>query len=196
VKLSIGDDMTGGVGEDTDTAKANFDAILAAVSRIPGAWDRLPAISSQRINSPLKIEFRKLVQSLREQTDGGESVALLDYRIDLPPAGGDWQVDVSIRVGEGEVERLSGAGNGAISAFVAALEKRLGLQIEIGEYAQQTLSEGTDAFAVTYVWVKIGEEAAWGMAEHTDTVSANFNAILSALRGIGQVQERLAVGEA
>jgi len=196
VKLSIGDDMTWGVGEDTDTAKANFDAILAAVSRIPGAWDRLPAISSQRINSPLKIEFRKLVQSLRGQTDGGESVALLDYRIDLSPAGGDWQVDVSIRVGEGEVERLSGAGNGAISAFVAALEKRLGLQIEIGEYAQQTLSEGTDAFAVTYVWVKIGEEAAWGMAEHTDTVSANFNAILSALRGIGQVQERLAIGEA
>jgi 2-isopropylmalate synthase len=196
VKLSIGDDMTWGVGEDTDTAKANFDAILAAVSRIPGAWDRLPAPSSQRVNSPLKIEFRKLVQSLPEQAGSGESVALLDYRIDLGPGGRDWQVDVSIRVGEGEVERLSGAGNGAISAFVAAFEERLGLPIEICEYAQQTLSEGTDAFAVTYVWVKVGEEAAWGMAEHTDTVSANFNAILSALRDIGQVRERLAVGEA
>jgi 2-isopropylmalate synthase len=192
VKLSIGDDMTWGVGEDTDTAKANFDAILAAVSRIPGAWDRLPAPSSQRVNSPLKIEFRKLVQSLREQRDDGEPVALLDYRIDLVPGGRDWQVDASIRVGEGEVERLNGAGNGAISAFVSALEERLGLPIEIWEYAQQTLSEGTDAFAVTYVWIKVGEEAAWGMAEHTDTVSANFNAILSALRGIGQARERLA----
>jgi hypothetical protein len=30
-----------GVGEDTDTAKANFDAVLSAVTRIPGALDRL-----------------------------------------------------------------------------------------------------------------------------------------------------------
>ena len=41
VKLSIGDDMAWGVGEDTDTAKANFDAVLSAVTRIPGALDRL-----------------------------------------------------------------------------------------------------------------------------------------------------------
>jgi hypothetical protein len=30
-----------GGGEDTDTAKANFDAVLSAVTRIPGALDRL-----------------------------------------------------------------------------------------------------------------------------------------------------------
>ena len=41
VKITVGDDTAWGVGEDTDTAKANFDAILAAVSRIPGAWDRV-----------------------------------------------------------------------------------------------------------------------------------------------------------
>lgn len=41
VKLSIGDDTAWGVGEDTDTAKANFDAVLSAVTRVPGALDRL-----------------------------------------------------------------------------------------------------------------------------------------------------------
>jgi 2-isopropylmalate synthase len=192
VKLSIGDDTTWGVGEDTDTAKANFDAILSAVTRVPGVWDRLadPSAGQGRYaSSPLKIEFRKLVQPLRDQADLGEPVSLVDYRIELEAQA--WRVDASLRVGEGPVERLSGAGNGAISAFVAALEARLGLEIEIREYAQQTLSEGTDAFAVTYVWIKVGEETAWGMAEHTDTVSANFNAILSALGRVAQVRERL-----
>ena len=197
VKLSIGDDTTWGVGEDTDTAKANFDAIISAVSRIPGAWERLPASASDRgqrlTNSPLKIEFRKLVQPLREE-DRGEVVTLLDYRIDLAAGAQAWRVSASIQVGDGDPEQLSGEGNGAIAAFVAALEARLELSIEIGEYAQQTLSEGTDAFAVTYVWIKVGEETAWGMAEHTDTVSANFNAILSALGSIAQVQERLSGG--
>jgi 2-isopropylmalate synthase len=198
VKLSIGDDTTWGVGEDTDTAKANFDAILSAVSRIPGAWDRLPSRSpggaDRLTNSPLKIEFRKLVQPLREDEDREETVALLDYRIDLEPGARDWRVDASIQVGDGAAERLGGAGNGAIAAFVAALEARLGLSIEIREYAQQTLSEGTDAFAVTYVWIAAGGETAWGMAEHTDTVSANFNAILSALGRIAQAQERFSGG--
>jgi hypothetical protein len=41
VKLSIGDDTAWGVGEDTDTAKANFDAVLSALTRMPGALDSL-----------------------------------------------------------------------------------------------------------------------------------------------------------
>jgi hypothetical protein len=58
LKLSIGDDTACGVGEDTDTAKANFDAVLSAVTRIPGSLDRLAGrVSSgdgQKASSPLK----------------------------------------------------------------------------------------------------------------------------------------------
>jgi hypothetical protein len=46
------------VGEDTDTAKANFDAVLSALTRIPGALDRLAGRASsgagQEASSPLK----------------------------------------------------------------------------------------------------------------------------------------------
>jgi len=192
VKLSIGDETTWGVGEDTDTAKANFDAILSAVSRVPGAWDRLPTGSEagRATSSPLKIEFRKLVQPLREQEDAAPPFSLRDYEIDLEPGAQRWRVDAGVDL-DGTVERLEGEGNGAISAFVAGLEKRIGKRIDICEYAQQTLSEGTDAFAVTYVWIKVDGEAAWGMARHTDTVSANFNAILSALGRVPQLAKRL-----
>jgi hypothetical protein len=58
VKLSIGDDTAWGVGEDTDTAKANFDAVLSAVTRIPGALDslygRISSNGGQMVRSPLK----------------------------------------------------------------------------------------------------------------------------------------------
>jgi 2-isopropylmalate synthase len=195
VKLSIGDDTTWGVGEDTDTGKANFDAILAAVGRIPGAWDRLSTLSAsdglQKASSPLKIEFRKLVQPLRGQADADRLCTLGEYRIDLDRETGVWRVDGLLQSRGGLAERVSGKGNGAISAFVAGLEARIGMAIEISEYAQQTLSEGTDAFAVTYVWIKVDGETAWGMAEHTDTVSANFNAILAALARLPEAQERL-----
>ena len=194
VKLSIGDDATWGAGEDTDTAKANFDAILSAISRIPEAWGRLAERTSgegRGASSPLKIQFRKLVQPLREQEQGQRPLSLLDYRIDREPEGETWRFEGAVRVGGGPEERIEGEGNGAISAFVGALEGRLGVEIDVREYAQQTLSEGTDAFAVTYVWVKAGGETAWGMAEHSDTVSANFEAILSALGRVAQVRERV-----
>jgi 2-isopropylmalate synthase len=193
VKLSIGDDTTWGVGEDSDTAKANFDAILSAVSRVEGAWDRLPTGSAagQAASSPLKIEFRKLVQPLREEETQDPWASLVDYAVEVGSGTQSWRVDAGLRTGEA-VRRIEGEGNGVISAFVAGLEDLLGTQIDVREYAQQTLSEGTDAFAVTYVWVRVGDRTGWGMAQHTDTVSANFEAILSALGRIPQTRERLA----
>jgi 2-isopropylmalate synthase len=195
VKLSIDDDTTWGVGEDTDTGKANFDAILAAVGRIPGAWDRLLALSSKsglkKASSPLKIEFRRLVQPLRGQASQDQPLTVGEYSVDLAAETGVWTVESLLRSGEASAGRVRGEGNGAISAFVAGLEGRIGTAIMISEYAQQTLSEGTDAFAVTYVWIKVDDQPAWGMAEHTDTVSANFNAILAALARIPTIQERL-----
>lgn len=187
VKLSVDDSTTWGVGEDTDTAKANFDAILAALTRIPSAWDSLsagsPGGSAQRASSPLKIEFRKLVQPLRKQADSDDirGFKLVDYTIDAEGERGVWRFEGKVRDAEQAVVGISGEGNGTISAFVSALESWRGTTIEVREYAQQTLGEGTDAVAVTYVWVAVDGVPVWGMAEHADTASANFNAILHAL---------------
>ncbi len=191
VKLSIGDDTTWGVGEDTDTAKANFDAILSAVTRVPNAWDRVDTLDSGRVSSPLKIEFRKLVAPLRSQEPDGPLVTLMGYSILPDEMSHMWRVKGSVKFGERPGETIEGEGNGTISAFVAALESWLGATIEIREYAQQTLGDGTDAVAVSYVWIAADGETAWGMAEHTDTVSANFNAILNALGRVPNAWDRL-----
>ena len=132
VKLSVDDDTTWGVGEDTDTAKANFDAILAALTRMPRAWDGLGALSSdgaaQRASAPLKIEFRKLVQPLQKRGHGDDEHAyrLVDYAIDVDDGPGVWRFDGKVRRGEEPVVSISGEGNGTISAFVSALS--LGLE--------------------------------------------------------------------
>lgn len=134
---------------------ARFDAILSAVSRVEGAWDRLPTGSAagQAASSPLKIEFRKLVQPLREEETQDPWASLVDYAVEVGSGRQSWRVDAGLRTGE---------------------------------------AEGTDAFAVTYVWVRVGDRTGWGMAQHTDTVSANFEAILSPLGRIPQTRERLA----
>jgi 2-isopropylmalate synthase len=193
VKLSIGDDTTWGVGEDTDTAKANFDAILSAVTRVPGAWNRLesgPDGKSREVSSPLKIEFRRLVQPLRAQSAEASAIKLVDYEVSPGEEAGQWSLKARIEVGGGSAERIEGEGNGAIAAFVDGLETWLETSVEIREYAQQTLSEGTGAVAVSYVWVEAEGETAWGMADHTDTVSANLNAVLSALGRIPRLRAR------
>ncbi|MFL5901953.1 MAG: 2-isopropylmalate synthase [Solirubrobacterales bacterium] len=193
VKLSIGDDTTWGVGEDTDTAKANFDAILSAVTRVPGAWDRLESGAdgkSREVSSPLKIEFRRLVQPLRDQSAEAPAMKLVDYEVSRGEEAGKWSLKARIELEGSSAERIEGEGNGVIAAFVDGLEAWLKTSVEIREYAQQTLNEGTGAVAVSYVWVEAEDEAVWGMADHTDTVSANLNAVLSALGRIPRLRAR------
>lgn len=181
IKVSIGDDTTWGVGEDTDTAKANFDAILSAVSRVPHAWDQLIAGQAARAVVPLNIEFRRLIQSLQSEASDEERATLVSYEVVPDEIQHLWRLEAAVRFEDRPEERIRGAGNGTIAAFVSALESWLGIEIEVTEYAQQTLNEGTDAAAISYVVVNVGDDPAWGIAEDTDTVTANFSAILSAL---------------
>jgi 2-isopropylmalate synthase len=184
VKLSIGDDTTWGVGEDTDTAKANFDAILSAVSRVPSAWDHLAAeLSEEAVQSasPLTIEFKRTIQSLGHEAEGDRKVTLVKYQVVPHDMEAVWRLEATLRVGDRSPAEIAGTGSGTIAAFISALELWLGIRIEVREYAQQTLSEGRDAAAISYVWISVEDHLAWGVAKHSDTVSANFYAILSAL---------------
>ncbi len=74
---------------------------------------------------------------------------------------------------------VSGEGDGALSAFCAALSQHLGQQLEIIHYDQHALSEGSNASAVAFVQVKIAGQRYCGMAKHNDVLSANFDAILA-----------------
>ncbi len=51
----------------------------------------------------------------------------------------------------GEKRRLTGTGNGPLAAFVDALRKGCGLELQVVDYAEHALGEGADATAVAYV---------------------------------------------
>jgi|GEM_PF-12591 len=220
VKVSIGDDTTWGVGEDTDTAKANFDAILSAVSRVPSAWERLarmPDIEAET-RSPLQFAF---MAAVKEALTGDAELPADDHEAEHHPASEEvlrlaleardtrratvvshriesdamqriWSVEASVRFGDRPPEHIEGKGAGAIAAFVAAVRDWLGIEIEVRDYAQQTLKKGTDARAISFVGLSVGDEHAWGVDLDTDTVTANFHAVLSALSHVPHAWHRLA----
>jgi 2-isopropylmalate synthase len=182
VKLSIGDDMAWGVGEDTDTA--NFDAILSAVSRIPHALDRFAMQTSddQVALTPLQLEFTRALQQVTPSS--GLRLSLVAYSVN---ATGPEQTDVTATTvtPDGEQIQFAGTGVGTIAAFVAALRQHFRASIDILDYAQQILLQGTEASAISTMTLRVGGSVCHGMAEHRDTVRANFEAILDAVGRAG-----------
>ncbi len=81
---------------------------------------------------------------------------------------------------DNDTVEISGDGNGALDAFAQAIQTRYGLQINIQEYSEHALQEGSDAEAVSYVKATIGGDPYYGAAIHEDIVSASLNALLNA----------------
>ncbi len=88
-------------------------------------------------------------------------------------------LNAAIRCGDQTID-LTGDGNGAIHALTEALSGYIGQPVQIAEYSEHALSAGSDAKAVTYVQVKIGDSVNAGVAISEDTVAANLNAVLAA----------------
>jgi len=76
---------------------------------------------------------------------------------------------------------LHGSGEGAISAFVNGWIRHSGQQINVIDYSEHALSEGTGAEAISYVQLNIDGLRIGGAAFDHDTVSASLKALLAAL---------------
>jgi 2-isopropylmalate synthase len=81
--------------------------------------------------------------------------------------------------GEGVV--VTGEGNGPIAALVHALERRLGIEIDVREYHEHAMSKGEDATAAAYVEADVDDEAFWGVGIHPSIVTASLRAIVNAV---------------
>ena len=82
----------------------------------------------------------------------------------------------------GERRKLDGKGNGPIDAFVAALAAVSGQKLAVADYHEHAISSGSDAKAVTYIELKVGEgRPIFGVGIDANIVTASLKAILSAL---------------
>jgi 2-isopropylmalate synthase len=83
---------------------------------------------------------------------------------------------------DGETVEVEGTGNGPIAAFVDALERSLGLAVDVVDYAEHALSAGHEASAAAYVELTDGHKAVrWGVGIDKSISSASLKAVVSAI---------------
>lgn len=100
-------------------------------------------------------------------------------------------IQVRLRSNETELN-LSGSGNGALSAFIDAWVGHSGQSVNVIDYAEHALGEGSDATAVAYVLLNVGGARVIGAAFDQDSLSASLKAVISALNRIKRAQRRAA----
>ncbi|MCM2130518.1 2-isopropylmalate synthase [Larsenimonas rhizosphaerae] len=110
-----------------------------------------------------------------------DPIALTGYRVDREDAQ-TLSARLSVtEAGEARSVAISGDGNGAMSAFLNAWQQHTGMSVNIVDYSEHALGEGSDAIAVAFVQLNINGQRVSGMAEDGDTVTASLKAVLSAI---------------
>src|SRR5437870_8062457 len=145
----------------------------------------------------LQVEFSKTIQTIAEDT-GTEisphelwnafrtvylpenpSLQLLHHEVTEGNAGAHLTADLLV---DGESVTVQGTGNGPIAAFVDALERSLGLAVDVVDYAEHALSAGHEASAAAYVELTDGHKAVrWGVGIDQSISSASLKAVISAI---------------
>ena len=82
---------------------------------------------------------------------------------------------------EGTHIALQGEGNGPINAFVNALRSKFETKIDVKDYVEHALSQGSGASAVAYIEsANESGDVCWGVGIHPSTITASLRAVLSA----------------
>ena len=149
----------------------------------------------------LQQELAKVVQQDAEE-DGGEITSERVHRrfnsdylsvpmgwvlrsYDLNRSNDQVQAQISIGDNSQRVTLLSGRGDGAMSALVDALNRRIGGDVKVVSFDEYSLGDNTEANAMACVRVQVGETVQSAVATAADTTAAALQAILSA---VGRVQ--------
>ncbi len=83
---------------------------------------------------------------------------------------------------DGAAITITGSGNGPIAAFVDALERHLGLAVDVVDYAEHALGAGHEASAAAFVELTDGaRDVRWGVGIDQSILSASLKAVVSAI---------------
>ena len=115
----------------------------------------------------------------REYLEQKSPWKLVRHRIDGNPSAGEGQhFSIEAELEYNGERRVVTAGDGAISAFVAAL----GVPVRIMDYHEHAIGTGTDTRAASYVELRVGDSGTgFGVGIDRDIVTASFQAVLSAV---------------
>jgi 2-isopropylmalate synthase len=104
-------------------------------------------------------------------------LSLVDYRLSKGQQEG---IELTLRQGD-ETRRLSGKGNGAMSAFTDAWQRHSGSSVGIIDYSEHSLGASSEANAIAFVQLNIDGQRLCAVAEDSDTVSASLKAVIAGI---------------
>ena len=85
-----------------------------------------------------------------------------------------------------DIVSIIGRGNGPIDAMIDAIKKSFNLEIKISDYHQHAISSGSDAKAVAYSELVLGNKSVWGVGMHQNTVIAGLLSVISGLNRLSK----------
>jgi 2-isopropylmalate synthase len=147
----------------------------------------------------LQIEFSKTIQHITEDSGTEISPAVMwaefqdEYLAEQPrfvldshelrTSGGRSEITAQLAV-DGRRITVYGEGNGPIDAFVRAIRDGIGATLDVVDYHEHALGQGSQATAVAYVEARFpdddGERVMWGVGRDPNTVTASLRAVLGA----------------
>jgi 2-isopropylmalate synthase len=108
---------------------------------------------------------------------------LVDYD-ETKAANGDRIFTGKIAVG-GQEQSVSGRGNGLISSVVATIADSFGMTLDVEDYAEHAMGQGTNVRAAAYVQCRTATgKTVWGVGIDEDVATASVRAVLSAANGM------------
>jgi 2-isopropylmalate synthase len=108
---------------------------------------------------------------------------LLDYE-ETRASDGD-RIFAGKIVENGIEKSVSGRGNGLISSVVATIADSFGVALDIVDYSEHAMGQGTSVKAAAYVECKTADgRTVWGVGIDEDVATASVRAVLSAASGV------------
>ena len=86
---------------------------------------------------------------------------------------------------DGQEQSVSGRGNGLISSVVSTIRDSFGLSLDIEDYTEHAMGQGTSVKAAAYVECKTADgKTVWGVGIDEDVATASVRAVLSAANAL------------
>ena len=119
-------------------------------------------------------------ENLADQVEITEDAGLRLMSSEVSTGGGHTRVTAQLLV-DGQHRTVAGEGNGPIDALVAALKSDLGVVLEVKDYSEHALTEGSGASAVAYVECAAPDGTTWwGVGRDSSILDASLSAVVSA----------------
>ena len=150
-----------------------------------------------------QIDFSRRVQEIADETgieqtsesiwkafveayhlEGPQRFSLVEYGSAETRRPGQQRHFVGRITIDGQERSISGSGNGLISGVLSALESDCDVELEVVDYSEHALRNGSDAQAAAYVECRTPDgRTVFGVGIDTDVSTASVKAVLSAANG-------------